>query len=105
MTSAPSPLPSPADTSSAVSRGRAALAGIVSAGLALATGELVAALIPGAASPLVAVGAAVIELAPPGSKELVVSLFGTNDKVALLLIVGAAVLAFGALIGLAGRRS
>ena len=37
----------------------------------------------GAPSPLVAVGTAVIDLAPPGSKELVVALFGTNDKLAL----------------------
>ena len=60
---------------------------------------------PGAASPLVAVGDAVIDLAPPGSKDFMVSLFGTNDKLALLLIVAAAVLAVGALLGLLGRRS
>ena len=56
-------------------------------------------MIAGAPSPLVAVGAAIIDFAPPGSKELMVSLFGTNDKVALMVIVGAAVLAFGALLG------
>lgn len=86
-------------------RGVAVLAGVVAAALALATGELLAALLPGAISPLIAVGAAVIELAPPGSKELVVSLFGTGDKLALQVVVGAAVLAFGALIGLVARRS
>ena len=79
--------------------------GRVAAALALAAGELIAAVMPGAASPLVAVGAAIIDLAPPGSKELMVSLFGTNDKTALMVIVGAAVLAFGALLGLLARRS
>src|SRR4051795_11731091 len=89
----------------AVARWQAALAGMVAAALALATGELVAAFVPGAVSPLVAVGAAVIDFAPPGSKDFMVSLFGTNDKLALLIVVGLAVLAFGAGIGLLGRRS
>jgi DMSO/TMAO reductase YedYZ molybdopterin-dependent catalytic subunit len=88
-----------------VSRGVAAVAGAIASALALATGELVAAFLPGAISPVVAVGAAVIDLAPPGSKDFVVALFGTNDKLALLLVVGGAVLAFGALIGLLARRS
>src|SRR5262245_5588505 len=108
----PEPAPAPAATAparavtaDAVPRGPAALAGVVAAALALATGELVAAFVPGAASPLVAVGSAVIDLSPPGSKDFVVSLFGTNDKLALLVVVGAAVLAFGALIGLLARRS
>jgi DMSO/TMAO reductase YedYZ molybdopterin-dependent catalytic subunit len=89
----------------AIGRWQAALSGVVAAGLALATGELVAAFVPGAISPLVAVGAAVIDFAPPGSKDFMVSLFGTNDKLALLIVVGAAVLAFGPLIGLLARRS
>jgi DMSO/TMAO reductase YedYZ molybdopterin-dependent catalytic subunit len=100
---------SPATTSapavSAVPRWISAVAGIVAAALALATGELIAAFVPGAPSPLVAVGTAVIDLSPPGSKDLVVTLFGTNDKLALLLVVGGAVLVLGALIGLLARRS
>src|SRR3954451_11827897 len=89
----------------AIGRWQAALSGVVASAMALATGELVAAFVPGAISPLVAVGAAVIDLAPPGSKDFMVSLFGTNDKLALLIAVGLAVLAFGAGIGLLGRRS
>src|SRR4051794_14635798 len=84
---------------------QAAVAGVVSAGLALATGEVIAAFVPGATSPVIAVGAAIIDRAPPGSKDFMVSLFGTNDKLALILVVGAAVLAFGGLIGLLARRS
>ncbi len=87
------------------SPGASALAGVVAAGAALAMGELVAAFVPGAVSPLVAVGTAVIDLAPPGSKELVVALFGTNDKLALTLVVAGAVLLAGAAIGLVARRS
>ena len=49
-------------------------------------------------------GGAVIDLAPPGSKELVVSLFGTNDKAALTVVVARAVLLAGAGVGLLARR-
>jgi DMSO/TMAO reductase YedYZ molybdopterin-dependent catalytic subunit len=83
----------------------AAIAGVVAAASALAVGELVAAFAGGAPSPLVGVGTAVIDLAPPGSKELVVALFGTNDKVALNVLVALAVLAAGAGIGLLARAS
>jgi DMSO/TMAO reductase YedYZ molybdopterin-dependent catalytic subunit len=82
----------------------AAIAGLVAAGAALATGELLAGLVRGIPSPSAAVGATVIDLAPPGSKELVVGLFGTNDKTALLVLVTAVVLAAGAGIGILGRR-
>ncbi len=83
----------------------AMVAGVVAAGVALAAGELAAAFITGAPSPLIAVGAQVIDLAPPGSKDLMVSLFGTNDKVALNVVVLVAVLLAGAAIGLVARRS
>jgi len=89
----------------AVPRGRAALAGVVAAAAALATGELLAGLLPGAPSPLAAVGAAVIDLAPPGSKDLMVGLFGTSDKLALGVLITAAVLLAGAGLGLLARRS
>jgi DMSO/TMAO reductase YedYZ molybdopterin-dependent catalytic subunit len=83
----------------------AAVAGLVAAAAALATGELVAGLVRGIPSPSAAVGSAVIDLAPPGSKELVVQLFGTNDKAALLVLVTVVVLAAGAAIGVVARRS
>src|SRR3954454_2614086 len=105
MTTEPFPATMTAAPPAAIGRWQAALSGVVASGMALATGELVAAFVPGAISPLVAVGAAVIDFAPPGSKDFMVSLFGTNDKLALLIVVGLAVLAFGAGIGLLGRRS
>jgi DMSO/TMAO reductase YedYZ molybdopterin-dependent catalytic subunit len=85
-------------------RGLAAIAGAVSAIVALALGELIAGLIVGVPSPIAAVGAGVIDFAPPGSKDFMVSLFGTNDKTALTVVVVAAVLLVGVLVGLIARR-
>lgn len=86
------------------SRPLAALAGLVAAGVALGVGELGAGILVGAPSPLAAVGSMVIDFAPPGSKDLVVSLFGTNDKLALVILIGAVVLAVGAAVGLLAVR-
>src|SRR3954468_23043860 len=105
MTTEPFPATMTAAQPATIGRWQAGLSGVVASGMALATGELVAAFVPGAVSPLVAVGAAVIDFAPPGSKDFMVALFGTNDKLVLLIVVGLAVLAFGAGIGLLGRRS
>ncbi len=88
-----------------VSRLAGALAGLVAAAAALATGELVAAVTGSTPAPGIAVGTAIIDFAPPGSKEFVVALFGTNDKLALIVLVTVAVLAFGVVIGLVARRS
>jgi DMSO/TMAO reductase YedYZ molybdopterin-dependent catalytic subunit len=83
----------------------AAASGLVAGLAAIGIGELLAGLAAGFASPVSAVGSALIDLAPPGSKEVVVSLFGTNDKVALEVLVAAVVLAIGAGAGLLARRS
>jgi DMSO/TMAO reductase YedYZ molybdopterin-dependent catalytic subunit len=82
----------------------AAIAGLVAAGVALGVGELGAGILVGAPSPVAAVGSMVIDLAPPGSKDLVVSLFGTNDKLALTILIGAVVLIVGAAVGLLAER-
>ena len=89
----------------AVPRGLAAISGIVAAVAALGVGELFAGLIAGVPSPIAAVGSAVIDFAPPGSKDFMVSLFGTNDKTALTVVVVAVVVLVGALVGLLARRS
>ena len=93
-----------ASTVALAPRGLAAIAGAVSAIVALAVGELFAGLIVGIPSPIAAVGAAVIDFAPAGSKDFMVSLFGTNDKTALTVVVVAAVLLVGVLVGLIARR-
>jgi hypothetical protein len=56
--------------------GRWALGGAAAAALALGAGELAAALL-GGGSPIAAIGAVVIDLQPPGAKDLMVELFGT----------------------------
>ena len=84
--------------------GAAALAGLVAAGVAIAAGELVAALVPGAPSLIIAIGALVIDLQPPGAKDFVVSLFGSNDKLALNVLVVVVALPIAAIAGIVARR-
>lgn len=86
-----------------VARVPAAFAGIVAAAAALAVGELGAGILAGAPSPILAVGRALIDLQPPGAKEVVVSLFGTADKLALQLLILVVALAIGAGVGIIGR--
>jgi len=50
------------------------------------------------------VGDLIIALQPPGAKELVVALFGTNDKLALQVVVVGAALAIAAGGGILARR-
>jgi DMSO/TMAO reductase YedYZ molybdopterin-dependent catalytic subunit len=85
----------------AAPRAGAALAGALAAGAALATSELLAAVLPGATSLVAAVGQAVIDLQPPGAKDLMVALFGTNDKLVLEVVVVGVALLIGAALGLA----
>ena len=114
--SSPLPPPSasapPGDVSpgvSAASRGRgatgaAALAGLaaVLAGFGLA--ELAAGLIAPGASPVLVVGALLIDLAPSWVKDLVISLFGTADKVALIVFIALVAAALAALAGILEYR-
>jgi DMSO/TMAO reductase YedYZ molybdopterin-dependent catalytic subunit len=86
------------------SRPLAAAAGAAAAALALGISELSAGLLPGASSLVAAIGQVVIDLQPPGAKDLVVSLFGTNDKLALEIVVVLASLAFGAVLGIVATR-
>lgn len=65
----------------------AAGTGLVAAAAFFAAAELGALFLGGAGSPLVAVGSAVIDLAPRGAKDLMVALFGTGDKVALFVLM------------------
>ena len=81
----------------------AALAGVVAAAAAIGVSELLAGLI--ASSSLVAaVGQVVIDLQPPGAKDFVVALFGTNDKLALEIVVVTVSLGIGAAFGVLARR-
>jgi len=92
-------------TQSDISAPRAALAGIVAGGAGIAAAELLAGLIVGAPSLIVTIGDLIIANQPPGAKEAVVSIFGTNDKLAVNVLVLAVALALGGAIGIAARRS
>src|SRR4051794_20057194 len=98
---------STASTSSGSARSAdlaAALAGAVAAAAGIAVAELIAGIISGAPSLVIALGDLAIRLQPAGAKDVIVGLFGTNDKLALNVgIVLVAILA-AAGIGVLARR-
>ncbi|MFF1251704.1 molybdopterin-dependent oxidoreductase [Pseudarthrobacter sp. NPDC058329] len=77
----------------------AAAAGAVAVGSAVVLGELLAGLVSPSLSPLTAVGGAVIDAVPPGVKDWAVALFGTADKVALLVGMALVMVVLAALAG------
>jgi DMSO/TMAO reductase YedYZ molybdopterin-dependent catalytic subunit len=83
---------------------RSAAIGLLAAAAALAAGHFAAALGDPRTSPPVAVGGAVIDLAPSGLKDFAVAVFGQADKLALIIgmLLVIAALAVGA--GLLSRR-
>ncbi len=81
----------------------AALAGVAAGAAALGAAELLAGLVPGAASPIIAIGDFVISLQPPGAKQFVVDLVGEADKLLLNLFIAAVGLGFTAALGVLAR--
>ncbi|GAA0368044.1 hypothetical protein GCM10009530_17510 [Microbispora corallina] len=82
----------------------AALAGVAAGAVALGTSQLVAGLTNPEASPVVAVGDAVVDATPAGLKEWAIRTFGSSDKLALIggILVVLALVAAG--LGLLARR-
>ena len=74
--------------------------GVLSTVAGVATGHLVAALTNPAASPVLAVGAQVIDLTPTPMKEWAIQQFGTHDKTILVGSVMFGVLVLAAVAGL-----
>jgi DMSO/TMAO reductase YedYZ molybdopterin-dependent catalytic subunit len=85
------------------SRRAAALAGAAAGAAALGTAELLAAILPGATSPVIAIGDLVIALQPPGAKQFVVDLFGEADKLVLNVLIALVAIAGAAALGLVAR--
>jgi DMSO/TMAO reductase YedYZ molybdopterin-dependent catalytic subunit len=81
-----------------------ALAGLAAAGVALGVAELVAVATGPRSAPMIAVGGLVIDLVPEPIKQMAIDIFGTWDKVALLVITGLMLALFAAAIGIAARR-
>ena len=77
-----------------------ATAGVVAAGAAVGVGHLVASLLDPSASPVVAVGSALVDAAPTPAKTFAVRVLGNADKPVLISAVGVAVLVFAAVLGL-----
>lgn len=88
-----------------MNKSRGALAGSAAAAAALGVEELLAGLLAGAPSLVVAIGALIIDVQPPGGKELIVTIFGEADKLALIVVVAAVALVIGALLGVAALRN
>ncbi len=83
---------------------QAAGAGLSSAVFGLALAEFVAALIPKLRSPVIDVGDRVVDLVPPTIKNIAISVFGTNDKIVLLIGIGVVIAAYAAAIGVVAFR-
>ncbi|MEU4770422.1 molybdopterin-dependent oxidoreductase [Micromonospora sp. NPDC023644] len=89
---------------SSTTRGYAALAGVTAAAVAIGSAELVAVLTGPRSAPLVAVGGLVVDTVPEPLKQLGIALFGTYDKIALLVGTGLLLAAFAALLGVLSLR-
>lgn len=76
-----------------------ALSGIVASIVALGVAELIAGIRQAWRSPLIDVGDRVVDSVPPIVKDFAIETFGTNDKAALLIGIGVALLGFAAFIG------
>ncbi len=81
-------------------KGRAAVAGLVSVGLALGITEFLAGLISGVPSLITAVGSIFIPIVPPALEDFAIETFGTSDKFVLNMTTLAGTLAFGAFAGI-----
>jgi DMSO/TMAO reductase YedYZ molybdopterin-dependent catalytic subunit len=77
----------------------AALSGLVAGAVFLAVAELAALVFARTASPILAVGAFVIDIVPRPLKELAITTFGEYDKIALLVGLGLAVVIASAIAG------
>jgi DMSO/TMAO reductase YedYZ molybdopterin-dependent catalytic subunit len=82
----------------------AAAAGAIAAAVTIGVGELIAAFVAGAPSLVIAIGDLVIDLQPPGAKDLMVSLFGEADKLVLNVSIVLAAVLIAAAVGVAARR-
>ncbi len=82
----------------------AALAGLLAAVATVSLADLIAQFIDAASSPLFAVGAWVIDIVPPWVKDTAIALFGTGDKIALLVSLGILVALLALLAGVLEYR-
>lgn len=77
-----------------------AVAGVAAVAFGLGVAELAAGILAPRASPVLVVGSLLIDLAPPWAKDAAIALFGTADKIALLVGVGIVLVALAAVAGI-----
>ena len=94
----------PTDARGLPSRTVAAIAGALAVAASLTVSELVAGIAGNGPSLVTAVGSHVVDLAAARFKNLAVSLFGTNDKPALVIGIVVISLAIGAWLGVLSLR-
>jgi DMSO/TMAO reductase YedYZ molybdopterin-dependent catalytic subunit len=82
---------------------RLAFAGAVAVGAAIGAGELLAGVL-GVPSPLLAIARFIVDIQPPGAKDLVVALFGEADKIAFQVFIILVALGIGAVLGRVAPR-
>ncbi|HYU03041.1 MAG TPA: molybdopterin-binding protein, partial [Jatrophihabitantaceae bacterium] len=87
-----------------VAAGVGALVGLLSAGIAIGVGELVAAFVRPPASPVIAVGNRFIALTPESVKRWAIREFGTNDKHVLLTGIYLGIAVFAVIVGVLAVR-
>lgn len=80
--------------------GWSAVCGVIAGLVLVAVAELVSLAFSSSSAPFVAVGSAFVDVVPPALKDLVISLFGTWDK---LVLFGSMFLVFAGLTALIGR--
>jgi len=81
-----------------------AIAGVASVAFGLGVAELVSALFAAQASPVIVVGSLLIDFAPPWAKDAAIALFGTADKIALLVAIGLVLVVAAAAVGVVASR-
>jgi DMSO/TMAO reductase YedYZ molybdopterin-dependent catalytic subunit len=87
-----------------LSRGFAALIGVLAVAAAIGAGQLVAGILSPPSGPFLAVGDATVRVSPQPLVEFAKSAFGTADKIVLLIGMGVVIVALAAAAGLASRR-
>ena len=85
-------------------RSQDALSGAAAAGLALGVSELIAGLVRGLPSLIEGLGNWVIDVSPKPLKDFAIEVFGTNDKLVLLVSIAVVVLLLGAIVGIFARK-
>src|SRR5688572_23603222 len=85
-------------------RAAGATIGVLAAGVALGTAELLAAVFGPGSSPIVAVGGAAVDATPEWLKSFAIRTFGERDKLVLLIGIGIVLTLMVSLLGAASRR-